>query len=111
MITLLAKFTAPASVPLVSGRKRVSTMLTFSAPVFAVTPLWPRAVTCEWGPTNASVALVTTGTAAAAPTLALPETLRLPAMTSRSSCSAAAIRMLPSALTVAASLASGPPST
>jgi hypothetical protein len=101
-----------AAVLTAEAPKRVSMTETVSAPVAAVSPApWPSAVTRAWPPRNASVVLVTTGTAAAAPTLALPDTVRLPAMASRSSCSSAATRMLPLALTVAPSVASGPPST
>ena len=79
-------------------------------PVSAFTPEAPAALTLAWSPMYACVCFVTTGTAAAAPTAAVPDAEMLPPITFIESVSSAVTPTLPPAMTVAPSLVIGPPS-
>jgi hypothetical protein len=91
--------------------KRVSTVSTEYEPSLTVRPEPPLASTRANAPIHACVFFVTTGTATAAPTPALPPAAIAPATTSSFRVSSAATRTLPSAAIDAASPAPVPSAT
>src|SRR5688572_2172888 len=93
------------------GRKRDSWIVELDSPVAAGRTSVPLATITLWSPIQDCVVLVTTGTAAAAPMLAVPDTEMLPEIACSSVNSDAATRMLPSASRRDPSASSGPPST